>query len=211
MESGIYKIEHESGKTYIGSAVNIKRRIKEHIVALKNNKHYNKKLQNCFNKHGIESFLFREVLLCEKEELIKNEQYYIDTLKPWFNICLTAGSPLGTKLSDDEKRKISIAHKGKKHTEEFKKYISKINKGEKNKFFGKKHSKETIIKVSGKNHHSAKSVRCIENGKVFDTITSARDWVRETKNKSASSSPIMYCCKLSSRYKTAYGYTWRYV
>ena len=36
---------------------------------------------------------------CNKESLINKEQYYMDILKPQYNICKTAGSTLGFKHS----------------------------------------------------------------------------------------------------------------
>jgi len=55
----------------------------------------------------------------------------------------------GKKLTENHKRKIGdankIASKGHRHTEATKKKISKATKGEKNPFFGKKHSKNTLL------------------------------------------------------------------
>lgn len=47
----IYKINI---KDYfiIGSSIVIEKRLKKHLSRLKNNKHWNPYLQNCFNKHG---------------------------------------------------------------------------------------------------------------------------------------------------------------
>lgn len=148
MKSGIYKIQSKSGKIYIGSAIDINKRWNLHKNSMVKNKHHNIHIQRSFNKHGIDYFSFSVLEYCEKEKLIEREQYYIDMMKPEFNICKTAGSTLGIKLgamSDEQKNKISKshigkklsqeaklkisnAHKGKKHTEEFKNYISEINK-----------------------------------------------------------------------------------
>jgi len=48
-------------------------------------------------------------------------------------------------------RSNGLKNKGKKRTEEFKKYLSEINSGEKNKFYGKIHSEEAKEKISKKN------------------------------------------------------------
>lgn len=52
---------------------------------------------------------------CDKLVLISREQYYIDTLKPFFNVCLTAGSTLGINhtMPQSARDAISKAHKGK--------------------------------------------------------------------------------------------------
>lgn len=47
------------------------------------------------------------------------------------------------KFSEETKKKMSNAHKGKKCSEETKRKISEANSGEKHPFYGKKHSLET--------------------------------------------------------------------
>jgi group I intron endonuclease len=62
IQSGIYSITHiSSGKRYIGSSVNIKRRWNAHRSALSRKLCDNPHLQNAWTKYGKESFLF-EVL-----------------------------------------------------------------------------------------------------------------------------------------------------
>ena len=58
---------------------------------------------------------------------------------------------LGKKRSDETCLKISLANKGKKLSEETKNKMSLSRMGEKNHFYGKKHSKETLEKISEKN------------------------------------------------------------
>lgn len=48
---GIYRLTFENKKFYIGQSINLFNRISEHIYKLKSNTHYNKKLQNTFNKY----------------------------------------------------------------------------------------------------------------------------------------------------------------
>ena len=58
--SGIYTITNKvTGKLYIGESLDIYRRWHdEHIHQLRKNRHYNKELQNDFNKYGEENFSF---------------------------------------------------------------------------------------------------------------------------------------------------------
>lgn len=100
-ETGIYKITCLiNSKFYIGSAYCINAseskkgflgRLNRHLYALKANKHRNRILQNSFNKYGIESFVFEIIEVCNPNECIAKEQYYLDTLQPFdpvgFNIC----------------------------------------------------------------------------------------------------------------------------
>jgi group I intron endonuclease len=140
--SGIYKIENAiDGKVYVGSAVNLAKRRRDHFAALAINKHINYHLQRAWNKYGAENFLFVELELCTRDQLITREQYYLDTLNACafgYNIAPTAGSSLGRVHSEDTKKKISgkaigritgpcsderrknisLGHIGKKQTEE---------------------------------------------------------------------------------------------
>ena len=111
MSSGIYKITF-MGKEYVGSAKNVKQRINRHISELKNNRHHNQKLQNEFNKHKVDALDYVILEEVDIEHLIEREQYYIDTINPYYNICRTAGNTLGVL-----------------HSEEMKAYFSKIRKG----------------------------------------------------------------------------------
>jgi len=140
MKSGIYTIENIiNGKIYIGSAVDIEKRLYEHKWALDKNNHCNIHLQRAWNKNGESMFLFEKYFNCGKKDLIFHEQLTIDALiirygrENIYNLCLTAGSTLGRKHSDETKKKIGFASKGrwtgKHHTEETKKKMSKAQKG----------------------------------------------------------------------------------
>lgn len=126
--SGIYLIKNvHNKKMYVGSALNIHKRIFgassiSHIKALKAGTHINQKLQNAWNKYGESAFEYEVLELCEKENLLIREQCYLDTLlfaydskkfnELAYNICPTAGSPLGRKSSEATKQKLSLIRKG---------------------------------------------------------------------------------------------------
>lgn len=84
--SGIYTITNKvTGKLYIGESLDIYRRWHdEHIPQLRKNRHYNKELQNDFNKYGEENFVF-EVLerysgndpISTKAKILILESYFI--------------------------------------------------------------------------------------------------------------------------------------
>jgi group I intron endonuclease len=159
--SGIYKIESKikSNKCYIGSAVCISNRWYIHLRLLRLNKHPNRKLQSHFNKYSESDFQFSILLICEREDLIKNEQYYIDLYKPFFNNCKIAGSQLGIKRTDEFKNKLrgrhiseetikrlSESHKNKVFSKETREKMSKAQVGNKN-VLGSKRSEETKAKL----------------------------------------------------------------
>jgi len=59
LNPAVYKIENKiNGFIYIGSTINYIKRIKEHVFYLRRNKHCSKKLQEDFNKFGIDAFDF---------------------------------------------------------------------------------------------------------------------------------------------------------
>jgi len=122
--SAIYKIQSiiKPERTYIGSAVNICRRWNEHLRKLRLNIHPNNKLQNHYNKYGQSDLIFTILLGCDKYDLIKTEQYFIDSYKPWFNICPVAGSSMGRVTPEEVKEKIRQKRKFQVNTNKGKKY-----------------------------------------------------------------------------------------
>lgn len=200
---GIYCIESKCGKIYIGSAVSLRTRFMTHRYMLKGNRHDNPKLQNYVNKHGIDTLTFKVLELCPKENLLEREQYFIDTLNPFFNVLRIAGSTyglrpwLGKKHSEETKEKISAANlltyskKPKKIKpikltyEENIDRIRNINKTPEGRqrcrelhlgnthWLGKKHKPETIANRMGALNGRARSVYCLELDKTFGTAREA--------------------------------------
>lgn len=112
---GIYKISNKvNNKFYIGSSEGIEKRWYQHKSYLKKNTHPNQKLQNSFNKHGEENFIFEVLEECEVERLIEREQYYIDILKPQFNIREIAVSNKGIKISNTSNMKKAAKLRGER-------------------------------------------------------------------------------------------------
>lgn len=152
--SGIYMIwNNVSQKFYIGSSINVHYRWTKHKRLLVIGNHPNIKLQNTFNKYGIDTFEFFVLELVEdKNNLLTREQYWIDFIPPIFNIIRDVRkSSLGTKTKEEVLQRLSIIRKGKKHTEEFKKKAKERMIG--NQYAaGKTHivTEETREKISNK-------------------------------------------------------------
>ena len=131
MNSGIYRIYNIStSKFYIGSAVNLQKRLSNHKWALKCNRHNNKKLQNAYNKYGKDKFTFEVIETCFRDSLLAREQFYLDVFQCvdfGYNLLKTAGSPLGNKVSEETKRKMSIS--AKNMSEETKRRMSQSRMG----------------------------------------------------------------------------------
>ena len=68
-KSGIYQIRNlVNGKVYVGSAVNLQHRRREHRSDLRNGNHHSIKLQRAYNKYGESSFAFEilEIRSCRR-------------------------------------------------------------------------------------------------------------------------------------------------
>ncbi len=130
MNSAIYKIQHiESGKLYIGSSIDYKKRWRDHKSDLKLQKHCNLKLQRAWSKYGESAFEFVVVELVEPIHLLEREQYWMDlhnAYKAGYNMTPVAGSPLGRNHTEETKQRLrdinrtpearavhSARHKGK--------------------------------------------------------------------------------------------------
>lgn len=120
--NGVYRITNTiNKKVYIGSSVNLYKRIYEHFRELKLNKHSNKILQNSFNKYGIENFMvdILESNITTHDEMLDLETYQIQNhnshiLEFGFNILPTAKGTCGFIISKERRQKISESNKGKK-------------------------------------------------------------------------------------------------
>lgn len=115
--AGIYLITSTKfpDRKYIGSSVDLHKRQRDHLRRFNKGDHANPIMQRHVNKHGIDDFIFKSVeLVLDNHSLIKREQYYIDTIKPSFNICKIAGSTLGRPQSQETKNKRNAKLKGRK-------------------------------------------------------------------------------------------------
>lgn len=79
---GVYSITNilTNGK-YIGGTKNVKgfpRRRTEHFSKLRNNKHYNRYLQEDFNNQCESDFIFEIIECCSKDQVVIKEQLYLN-------------------------------------------------------------------------------------------------------------------------------------
>lgn len=146
--SGIYCLKNTiDSRCYVGSAQKLNYRLWNHKHRLVKGTHANKILQNFVNKYGISTIYFEILESVDINNLIEREQYYIDFLKPEFNILPKAGSSAGTIMSEEQKLKISKNRTGILHTEDTKKRISERMKGVPK---SKEHSIKVGLKHKGK-------------------------------------------------------------
>ena len=235
MITNVYSITNKlNGKRYIGVSQDVKTRKRAHLWRLRNERHTNTKLTNAYKKYGESAFVFEileELSSATRDELLEREIHYIEkfnTYRNGYNMSLGAdGSALapvseetrekhrqnwlgntiwkGRKHTDETKRLIGDAHRGKVVSAETRAKLSinaKGRTGEKNPFFGKKHTDESKAKMS---QAQGKKCQCIETGVIYNSIT-------ECANKMGipeARSHINRVCR--GKAKQTRGYTFKYV
>lgn len=89
--SGVYRIVHEkTGDTYIGSSINMRRRVRGIASSLRSRVNTQKRMRDLVAVHGLDGFRCEVIeeaqpsaALCEREE------HWIQTLNPTLNILQT--------------------------------------------------------------------------------------------------------------------------
>ncbi|MGE5395898.1 MAG: GIY-YIG nuclease family protein, partial [Chitinophagales bacterium] len=162
--SGVYCIEHKSGKRYIGSSVDIGKRWRSHMNLLNQGNHYSKSLQKDWDEFGAENFKFCIIeIVNDEKNLIDREQCWIDKYESYnknkgYNSSPSALNCSGVRHTEETKRKWSEIHKGRVFSEEHKRKIGLANKGKKRtpemierhrqKLLGRKTPEEIKKKIS---------------------------------------------------------------
>lgn len=131
----IYSILNKvNGKIYVGLTSQGEKRFSKHKSELKLNKHINSHLQSSWNKYGEDAFEFNVLEYCNKEDLGANEEWWIDffeSTNPEKGYNLRGGGQTNFDVSEETRKK-----------------LSEINKGENHWNYGKHHSEETRKKIS---------------------------------------------------------------
>lgn len=138
---GIYKITNKiNGKIYIGQSKNIYKRWFSHKETRKREKYKNVLLYKAMNKYGIENFDFEIIEICDEELLNEKEIFYIEKYGSFshgknkgYNQTLGGGGGYGFVFSEERLQKARDAATGKN-----------------NGMYGKKHSKESKLKMREK-------------------------------------------------------------
>jgi len=120
-KSGIYRWNNLiTSKSYIGSSISLGNRFSNYYSLAYLKKKVGKGSSIIYNsllKHGYSNFSIDILEYCEPSILIKREQYYLDILKPEYNILKTAGSLYGFKQRIDSIERTRRANLGRKHDE----------------------------------------------------------------------------------------------
>ena len=100
---GVYRwVNIITNESYVGGSVNISKRLRKYYCEnyLKDRLSvYNSRIYKALLEYGYFNFSLEILEYCDKDYLIKREQFYIDKIQPEYNISKTAGSMLGFKHS----------------------------------------------------------------------------------------------------------------
>lgn len=142
-KSGVYCWTHiESGKSYVGSSVDLYRRFMQYYnIKYITRASKSSLICRALLKYGYSSFKLEILEFCEPSVIIEREQYYIDNLSPEYNILKVAGSLFGYKHTIESIEKMSEIAKNR--SEET---ITKLREAALGKTY--KHTEETIKKIS---------------------------------------------------------------
>ena len=137
--NGVYILSNfETSDFYIGSTIDVCRRVKDHFRDLVSNKHANWKFQRSYNKNP--NFLCHFIRFETRQLALEFEDLMIKKFKDHphlLNICLDVEQPrLGILASEETKQKQSISAR--------KFYLN----GGKNPMDGKKHTSDSVLKIS---------------------------------------------------------------
>jgi len=115
-KAGVYQIRNAvDGKTYVGSAINLRKRFNDHRSLLKRDRHHCQHLQRAWKKHGEACFSFEPLLFCRPNDVLFFEQRALLALCPIYNTNPLAISNFGRTfgpMSEERRARMSIARKG---------------------------------------------------------------------------------------------------
>lgn len=167
MKTGyVYKITSPSGKIYIGSTNNLKKRINFY----KNlNCKRQPKLYNSLNKYRFENHTVEIIETCEISILHNREHYWgmiYDVLSnKGLNLALPASNSKYPVMTEECRKKLSSANKGKKLSKETRLKISISNKGKK-RVFSLEHRKRISEGKKGTKYSDEHRARMSESQKL---------------------------------------------
>lgn len=126
--AGVYEIRNTlNGKVYVGSSVNVSKRLTAHRNSLTRGDHASAHLQASWRKHGHDAFEFKQLVVCAEKDILFYEQRIMDGLKAnqrefGYNKRIVVETCAGMKLSAEHKAKIAAS----------------VPRGESHQYFGKR-------------------------------------------------------------------------
>lgn len=104
--SAVYMVKNViTGEVYIGSSSNIQNRWHVHRNSTNYLKYPNSLLYTNIHKYGIKNFEFSILEECDVDKLLEREQFYIDKLKPEYNVASAKARLTITEAAREKYRK----------------------------------------------------------------------------------------------------------
>jgi len=169
---GVYAIRNlVTGKIYIGSAVNFRRRFNAHRLRLRNGDHHSIRLQSSWNKHGESAFAFEVLEIVEDRGLLlESEQRWLDAHVPHgangYNVLPRAGSRLGVRNTPEAIEKTASALRGRKRPRELVERLAAMKRGTKHSEETKEKCRAAHAGVPLSESHAA-SISAALKGRIF--------------------------------------------
>jgi len=105
-KSGVYRwTNKKNGKTYVGSSINLSTRFYKYY-SLASLAKSNRPMDRALLKYGFSNFSLEILEYCGVDLILEREQYYMDILKPEYNIVEKAGSTVGYKHTPESLAKM---------------------------------------------------------------------------------------------------------
>lgn len=183
--TGIYAIKNlVNNKVYIGQAIDINKRWREHLSSLLNNKHYNKHLQKSWNKYGKKNFTFEIIEECEEDKLNEKETEYIQYFKAnninlGYNQNIGGERPTGYNHTDAAKEKIRQCKLGSTTSDRHKKIVRDMM----NKRWATDEYKEKMKSIGKSCPHPSGRKHTLEEIEKIRLAGLGRVFTEETKRK----------------------------
>ena len=110
--------------------------------------------QKALKKYKRENFKRDIICICYSPEELNKSEYdisvFFDVVKSnsWYNVVLGGGGMSGYHLTDEAKKKVGDANRGRNPSEESRKRMSESHRGEKNYWYGKNLPEDVRRKIS---------------------------------------------------------------
>lgn len=190
-ETGIYHIKNSvTGKYYIGSSIELSKRMGRHLWGLRKGIHHSLKLQRSFDKHGEVAFEFKILLVCEAKDVEMFETRAIhayDSYQNGYNVAPEAkgGFMRGRKWPERTKEARVEAMRGRTHTEESK---ARIREGLAKLTEEEKQAHRDCIGAANRKPKSEKGKKAIIQGlkKRYESAKAHEQTAEATRNSWAA-------------------------
>lgn len=204
--ASVYMVVNKiNGKRYIGitTAKRVHRRINEHFCHAQKGKN-DGAFYRAIRKYGRDEFSWEIIMKCDTAlEAIQQEIRLIAELKPEYNSTLGGEGRLGGYISEEGRRRISIANKGHKRSRGRKLSLESrnlIRMAQTDPGAIQRWKKYSILGPMA----MARKVKCINDGKIFDSATSA------AKSYNVCKSAVIEICLGKKYRKTIGGLSFKY-